>query len=266
MSDDKPKPPLPDEADWESALDAWDTLGESVAPPPVAPLPVAPSPSAPSPSAPPQLPSHTSTVRGMPIARRPLYQAPAAASSTIPPPMNDAALASLHAFSEDDDERTIVGRISPELLADAGETRNPSTGSGLGQVFRRNVPRAPAPQDAPAVPAKTPSSPGTAASGDALMDLLFEEPGALLPDDEPSVVTSAPRISPNDAGISEDERKRSEDHESVVAEGELFDPFAPSLPVAASPSGKLCVVGTPSNPAAVSTSAKRSIALASRYS
>jgi hypothetical protein len=204
MSNDNRKSPFADttegdEEDWEKALNAWE-IPDAAAP---EPKPAA-APAKPTAPAPP---------------KAPLYHPPSPTAPTpIPPRLDDAAAAAFESYDDDDaDEATIVSRVPPELLAGAGAPpKGAGQGSGLGQVFRRDMPR------------PTPAPPS--GRGDALLEMLFEEPVdlAALRTDE-SVVTSAPHLQVDARkSIPDEERKRGDAPVDDVPEGSLFDPFAPA--------------------------------------
>jgi predicted Zn-dependent protease len=218
MTDENRKAPFSgtgEDEDWDKALNAWEV--------PDAARPEAKPEGAPTKpiKIPPPAPSK----------KAPLYRPPTPAAAAPPqPPREEKPPVAFEPYDDDDqDEATLVAQIPPELLEGAGGTpqRKGAQGSGLGQVFRRDAPRPPAP---PAPLAKKPEV------RDALLDMLFEEPQqarpTIAPPDEPSVVTSAPTMMVEDrASIPDDERRRKPSPprtvDEDVPEGSLFDPFAP---------------------------------------
>ncbi|MET0591268.1 MAG: hypothetical protein ABW133_01115, partial [Polyangiaceae bacterium] len=263
MTDGNRKTPFSgagDEEDWDKALNAWevpdgarpDAKGEGA--PPKATAPKVPPPAPPK--------------KAAPLYRPPT---PGAAAPPVPPREEKPVPPAFEPYDDDDqDEATLVAQIPPELLEGAGGApqRKGAQGSGLGQVFRRDAPRAPA-----APPAPSPKKPPEVRDG--ILDMLFEDPpikNVIAPPDEPSVVTSAPTMMVEDrASIPDDERRRKpveiDSRDEDVPEGSLFDPFAPERnaagpreerkgPISGTPTMRPDGIGTPPAPPPVPAAPK----------
>ena len=258
MSNDNRKNPFSDlsegdEEDWDKALNAWElpggaspkgSKGKEDAPPepkgaegPLAP----PSPPPSRPLPPPMAP---------PAPRRPSVEAPRPAPATpiAPPParLEETQKPRFRPFDEDDDEEdaTVVARVSPELLEDARAIGAGDQGSGLGQVLRRGAEQA---------------APDAGERDDALIEMLFDEPATAKRAQDPSVITSAREVELEErSSISDDERRKPVDVAADEGpEGGLLDPFAPArdersptLRPGGSPSDAAPTITTPLAPGA----------------
>ncbi len=220
MSNDNRKSPFSeanegDEEAWDKALNAWEMPDgsapkpkEEPPPPPKAAKPPAPPPP-PRPLPPPPPPSKRAPIE----PPRPGIPTPAA-----PPPSArqfEEVPRTFEGDDDDEDDATIVARVSKELLADAGAPSPGGRTSGLGQVLRRAGGQPPA---------------STREPNDALLEMLFEEPATSKRSRDASVITSAREVELDDRGsIPDDERKRPVKDPVVEGpEGVLLDPFSPA--------------------------------------
>src|SRR5579859_3559278 len=226
MSNDNRKSPFSDvdegdEEAWDKALNAWEMPDPSAPAKPVAPKPkeepppqkVAKPPAPPPPPRP--LPPPVPPAKRAPIEP----PRPGIPTPTAPPPSSrfDEVPKSFEGIDDDEEDATVVARISPELLADAGAQDTGERTSGLGQVLRR-------------AGGKTPA---TASDGnDALLEMLFEEPTTARRTRDASVVTSAREVELDDRGSIPDDERKKPPPELIEEEpeGVLLDPFSPARP------------------------------------
>src|SRR5258706_334390 len=138
MSNDNRKSPFSgltegDEEDWDKALNAWELPSdaqkkEQAASAPKPAKPPAPPPPRPAPPPPPKRPPVEAPRPGIPTPTAPPMQQGQ---------FDDVPRANFESFDDDEDDATIVARVSRELLQDAGAQSAAERGSGLGQVLKR---------------------------------------------------------------------------------------------------------------------------------
>ncbi|MFO0658246.1 MAG: hypothetical protein U0165_00205 [Polyangiaceae bacterium] len=159
--------------DWDSMLDQ---IERPTSPPPDPDQKTPPAPKAAA--APPRAPKAPPARQEE--ATRP--ELPTSEAKTVPPPPAPAPKPA-HRSYEEEDERTVVGQIPQELLADSVRG-----GGGLGHLMKRAAAAAPAPAPAP------PPVPDVAMDIDIDASSIEDDMSDI--EDEPSVVTSAPLIRP----------------------------------------------------------------------